>query len=162
MKTLKTTIAFLLLTVVMYSQKEIISHSLTEKIKIDGELNELVWESVLENGGFIQTSPNNGKESTQKTRIAIVNDASYFYVSAELYINENQKVNKKLSSRDDNGTSDYFGLIIDPFGASREGWAFLVTAANVQLDIKVTDNGNYGEWNAVWESAVKIYDNKWK
>jgi hypothetical protein len=161
MKNLKTTIVFLLLSIVMYSQKEIISHSLTETIKIDGELNELVWESAMENGNFIQSSPNNGKQTTQKTKIAIVNDASYFYVSAELYINENQKINNKLSSRDDNGTSDYFGIMFDPFGASREGWAFLVTAANVQLDIKLTNNGNYGEWNAVWESAVKIYDNKW-
>ena len=70
-------------------------------------------------------------------------------------------INKNLTSRDDVGTSDYFGMIIDLFGENREGWAFLVTPANVQTDIKITNNGNYGEWNAVWESAVQIYKDKW-
>lgn len=165
MKILKITIVLLLITLVTNAQKEISSSFLSEKIKIDGELNELIWQSNLEEGNFIQTSPNNGKPATNNTKIAITNDESYLYIAAELEIStsnlKQNNINKKLTERDDNGTSDYFGVIIDPFGKSREGWAFLVTAANVQLDIKLTDNDNYSEWNAIWESAVKIHDNKW-
>lgn len=161
MKTIYTTIALFLITLSVTAQKEITSHQLTEKIKIDGNISEMIWQQHLEAGHFKQIEPNNGKDASQKTRIAIVNDASYLYVAAELSVNPGNSINTQLTSRDETGNSDYFTVILDPFGANREGWAFLVTAANVQSDIKVTNNGNYDEWNAVWESAVKIEKDKW-
>ena len=158
MKTIQLFTLFLLITISTQAQKQIICNSITEKIKIDGKLIEHVWNQHLENGHFTQLSPNNGKAHSNKTKIAIAYDNAFFYVAAEL---ATSSINKNLTSRDDVGTSDYFGMIIDLFGANREGWAFLVTPANVQTDIKVTNNGNYGEWNAVWESAVEVHKDKW-
>ncbi|MBL4606191.1 MAG: hypothetical protein JKY02_11175 [Flavobacteriaceae bacterium] len=161
MKTICMTIAFLLISFSITAQKETTSHSLTQKIKIDGNLSEMIWQQHLAQGNFKQIKPNNGKEATQKTRIAITNDASYLYIAAEMSINPENDINTQLTSRDETGNSDYFSVILDPFGANREAWAFVVTAANVQSDIKITNNGNYDEWNAVWESAVKVSDDKW-
>lgn len=158
MRTIQLLIIFLLITISVKAQKEILARSITEKIKIDGKLTELVWNKHLEDGNFKQLSPNNGKAHSNNTKIAVAYDNAFFYIAAEL---STTSINKNLTSRDDVGTSDYFGLIIDLFGANREGWAFLVTPANVQTDIKITNTGNYGEWNALWESAVQIYKDKW-
>jgi len=158
MKTIQLLIALLLISTSVKAQKQINCHPITEKIKIDGALTEPVWTEHLETGGFKQLSPNNGKAHSNKTKISIAYDTANFYVAAEL---STTNINKNLTSRDDVGTSDYFGMIIDLFGANREGWAFLITPANVQTDIKITNSGNYGEWNAVWESAVQIYKDRW-
>ena len=161
MKTLSISIITLFTVITVIAQKQITSTVLNENIKIDGNLNESIWEQQLAVGDFKQITPNNGKSASQQTKIALVNDEAYLYVAAELFIKPKHEINTRLTTRDDTGTSDYFGVILDPFGANREGWAFIVTAANVQVDIKVTNNGNYGEWNAVWESAVKEYKDKW-
>lgn len=158
MKTIQLFFVILIGTITLHAQKEINCNLITEKIKIDGKLTELVWKQHLKDGNFKQLSPNNGKAHSNTSKIAIGYDNAFFYVAAKLSTNA---INKNLTSRDDVGTSDYFGVIIDLFGANREGWAFLVTPANVQTDIKITNNGNYGEWNAVWESAVQIYKDKW-
>ncbi len=158
---MKTTFFIIALSIVSFSsfaQKIIISNPTSEKITIDGVLSEAIWKKQLSIGNFKQNEPNNGKKATQKTTIAITNDEAYLYVAAEIY---STKIAKNLTARDNSGIADYFGVIFDPFGANREAWAYLVTPANVQIDIKVTNSNNYGEWNAVWESAVKIYDNKW-
>ena len=158
MKTTQLLIVLLLVTISVKAQKELKCNPITAQIKIDGKLTELVWKQHLENGNFKQLSPNNGKAHSNQTKIAIAYDTAFFYVAAEL---STTRINKNLSARDDIGTSDYFGLIIDLFGANREGWAFLVTPSNVQTDIKITNTGNYGEWNAVWESAVQIHKDTW-
>ncbi len=161
MKTLSISIIALFTVITVAAQKQIRSTVLNENIKIDGNLNESIWEQQLVVGNFKQITPNNGKPASQQTKIALANDEAYLYVAAELFIKPEHKINTQLTTRDDTGASDYFGVILDPFGANREGWAFITTAANVQVDIKVTNNDNYDEWNAVWESAVKVYGDKW-
>lgn len=149
---------FLLYALGTYSQKSITTSTISKHIKIDGLLNENTWKTHLKNIQLKQLSPNSGNLHSNATKIAIINDDSFFYIAAEL---SSTKITNVLTSRDDVGTSDYFGFIIDLFGANREAWAFLVTPANVQTDIKITPSRNYREWNAVWESAIKIYDEKW-
>lgn len=161
MKALLINIFILLVATTINAQKKITSATLNEKIKIDGELDEKVWKQQIVGGGFKQIEPKNGALASQQTKIALANDETYLYVAAELEMHSGNKINTQLTTRDNAGATDYFGVILDPFGANREGWAFIVTAANVQVDIKVTNNDNYDEWNAVWESAVKHYDDKW-
>lgn len=158
MKIIYLSLLITLISTATIAQKEIKSYPLSEKITIDGELSEAIWKNHLQFGDFKQIEPNNGQKASQKTKIAITNDGTYLYVAAEIFSN---KISKPLTARDNSDASDYFGILLDPFGANREGWAFLITPANVQIDIKLTESNNYGEWNAVWESAVKIYKNKW-
>lgn len=158
MKTIKLIIVLLLTSLSIKAQKEMTAVVINEKINVDGKLTEAIWKQHIKPQDFKQISPNNGKVHNNKTSIAIGYDAAYFYVAAELFTDT---INKNLTSRDDTGTSDFFGMTIDLFGANREAWSFLVTPANVQSDIKVTNNGNYTEWNTVWESAVAINKNSW-
>lgn len=156
------TILFLFFCVIsIQSQNKITIHSTTETIKIDGEVNEAIWKQHLQKGNFTQQNPDNGKPSQRKTEIAILHDQSYLYVLGIFYVENNEEINNQLTARDDLGTSDFFGLQMDPFGEAREGYDFSVTAANVQYDGKLSAFGEDGNFNVVWESNVKIYDNKW-
>ncbi len=144
----------------LQSQNSITIHSITETIKIDGEIEE-VWNDNLQEGNFIQNEPENGKPSNRKSEIAILHDQNYLYVMAVFHIENRDEINKQLTARDDIGNSDFFGFQMDPFGEAREGYDFSVTAANVQYDGKLTAFGEDSNFNVVWESDVKIYDDKW-
>lgn len=143
------------------AQKSITIHSTNETINIDGKITEQVWENHLQEGNFTQQRPDNGKISQRKSEIAILHDQSYLYVLAVFYVKEKSEINNRLTARDDIGTSDFFGFQMDPFGEAREGYDFTVTAANVQYDGKITAFGEDGNFNVVWESNVKVYDDKW-
>ncbi|WP_435182127.1 DUF5916 domain-containing protein [Cellulophaga omnivescoria] len=143
------------------AQKSITIHKTKETIKIDGEAKEAIWQQHLIAGNFIQTLPEAGKPSKQKTDIAILFDDSYLYVLGVLYVDDKKEISNQLTARDDVGNADVFGIQIDPFGEAREGYDFSVTAAGVQSDQKLSANDSYSNYNVVWQSKVKLYDDKW-
>jgi hypothetical protein len=143
------------------AQNKITIYPANESIKIDGEINETIWEKGLVDGNFTQLQPDNGKPSLRKTEVAILNDESFLYILAVMHVENSDEINNQLTERDGLGTSDFFGFQIDPFGETREGYDFSVTAANVQYDGKLTAFGEDSNFNVVWDSAVKIYDDKW-
>ncbi len=64
-------------------QKEISSINairISESIKIDGDLDEDVWEDAPYATDFIQRELNNGQPATEKTRVAILYDANNLYI----------------------------------------------------------------------------------
>ncbi len=143
------------------SLQQISIHRKTGVIKIDGALNEVDWKSQLQTFTFIQSAPNNGKQGSQKTEVAVLYDYTYLYVSAKLHVTDRSEINTILTARDDLGNSDFFGLGLDPFGLSQDGYEFLVTSAGVQFDQKISNDDNYPNFNVVWESKVIIADDQW-
>ncbi len=143
------------------SLQHITIHHKTGVIKIDGMLNEADWKSQLQTYTFIQSAPNNGKLASQKTEVAVLYDDTYLYVSAKMHVADRSEINSILTARDDLGNSDFFGLGLDPFGLSQDGYEFLVTSAGVQFDQKISNDDNYPNFNVVWESKVVIEDDQW-
>lgn len=143
------------------AQKSLTAQPVNEIIKIDGELSEAIWKQNLINGEFIQTTPDNGKPSIRKTEIAVLYDQSYLYIAALLYVDSKDEINRQITVRDDLGTSDFLGVQLDPFGEAREGYDFSITAAGVQFDEKITEGNGYINFNVVWDSKTKIYDDRW-
>lgn len=160
-KQLLLIILFFCISLHSYAQKSIQVHKVTTPISIDGVANELDWNTHKVMGNFIQTQPNNGKPATRKTEIAVLYDDRYLYVLGIMHVANKDEINRQLSARDDIGNADAFAVQIDPFGETREGYDFTVTAANVQTDVKLSQNNSYDNFNVVWESAVKLYNDKW-
>ena len=157
-------LVFCVLSLMLYkvsAQKSITIHKISEPIKIDGEVTESIWEQHLETGNFIQTLPESGKPSRQNTDIAILFDDAYLYVLGVLHVVNKEAISSQLTARDNTGNADVFGVQIDPFGEAREGYDFSVTAAGVQSDQKITATDSYSNYNVVWQSSVKLYDDKW-
>ncbi|MEM6719491.1 MAG: DUF5916 domain-containing protein [Bacteroidota bacterium] len=152
---------FLLCSITLYAQRTIQIHKVSSPISIDGVAEEADWKQYLEAGNFTQTRPDNGKPSIRKTEIAILYDESYLYVLGIMHVENKSEINHQLSARDNVGNADIFAVQIDPFGETREGYDFTITAANVQTDLKLSQNDVYENFNVVWESAVKLYDDKW-
>lgn len=143
------------------AEKQLTTKFIEAPIKIDGINSEEIWKTAEIATDFIQNSPVPGAPDKQRTEVKVLYDNSAIYVSAVLYDNAMDSLMTGLQNRDNFGEADHFGVIIDTYGSSTIGFAFLVSSAGVQIDDLHTVDNIDNNWNAVWESAVKLYDDKW-
>ena len=156
---------FLLLSVVGFSQKKTLQTKfISEKIEIDGKLDETIWQSASIAKDFIMFEPDNGKPipENKKTEVKILYDNDAIYIGALLYDENPEKILKEITQRDNFGTSDVFGVFINGFNDGQQDFQFFVNAADGQADCIATDtNGQDYSWDAVWKSKAVITDKGW-
>ena len=136
----------------------------TDKPKIDGVINEPIWKNIDVADNFTQFKPNNGllERSTHKTKVKICYDNQNLYFAATMYDIAPDSILKELCKRDDdNKNNDRFTIVLDPFNNTQVEYNFTITASGVQIDKKMSKNGGDKSWNAVWRSAVDIFDKGW-
>ncbi len=148
-----------------YSQKKSLQTLLTsEKIAIDGKLEESTWKSVPIATDFVMFQPDNGKKvaENKKTEVRVLYDNEAIYIGVLLYDNEPNKILKEITKRDDFGTDDFFGVFINGFNDGQQNFQFFVNAADGQADCLATDsNGEDYSWDSVWESKAIITEFGW-
>jgi hypothetical protein len=160
----KTLIFSLLYTFTTYSQKKVLqAKPTTENIAIDGKINEEIWKSATVASNFIMFEPDNGKpiSAEKKTEVKIVYDNDAIYVSALLYDNEPDKIQKELTNRDVFGVSDHFSISINGFNDGQQDFRFFVSAAGVQMDCLATEDYEDFTWDAIWDSEVVVTEFGW-
>lgn len=133
---------------------------IAEKVNVDGLLDEPFWINAEIASDFVQTEPVAGAPSSQRSEIKIAFDDQAIYIGAKLF-DLRDSVTRTLSERDDYGNADWFGVVFDTYNSGTIGFGFVVTSAGVQIDHLHQVNGIDGNWNAVWQSAVKIFDDHW-
>ncbi len=131
---------------------------ITEKPKIDGLLLEDFWKNTPTQDNFVQFEPFNNSQPSQQTFVKFAYDDNAIYIAAICKIGDKGKLYSILSSRDDFGQADYFGFYLDPYNTGITGYGFFVTAAGVQIDLKVDNTTLNYNWDAVWYSAVTKSD----
>ena len=148
-----------------YSQKKILKTVLiNDGITIDGNLDESQWQNAPVAKDFFMFAPDNGKEVAKEkdTEVRILYDNEAIYIGAILLDPEPNKILKELTQRDDQGTSDNFGVFINGFNDGQQDFRFFCTASGTQLDCLATDsNGEDFTWDAIWSSKTKITDKGW-
>lgn len=135
----------------------------TKAPKIDGILNEAIWQNAEIATDFVQFQPEIGnlRVKSQRTEVKITYDDNAIYVGAHLY-DDPTKIMKQLTSRDNFGQSDFFLVVLNPNNDSQNDTNFIVFSSGQQAD--AIANPSIGEdfsWNAVWQSSVKIVDDGW-
>lgn len=132
------------------------------KIKIDAEIDP-EWMKTPVYSDFIQYEPYNGEKASQKTSVRFLYDNEAFYILAILYDNSPDSILSELSRRDetDKANTDVFGVVILPFNDDKNAFIFKVSAAGVQTDIKISQDEDDENWDAVWMSSVSVHDSGW-
>ena len=162
----KTLLLLLLITCTFsYSQKKTLKAVLiNDRIIVDGNLDEPQWQTTPIAKDFFMFAPDNGKEveKGKETEVKILYDNEAIYIGAILYDAEPSKILKELTLRDDQGTSDNFGVFINGFNDGQQDFRFFCTASGTQLDCLATDtNGEDFSWDAIWLSKAKINNKGW-
>lgn len=128
---------------------------------IDGQLNDEAWLNASEATNFVTISPNPGNPSQLPSSVKIVYDNFAVYVGARLTEVSKDSIIRQLSNRDEFENTDLFGVYFDTYNDDINAFGFEVTAAGVQLDVRMSAGNDDYSWNAVWESKVSLSDDGW-
>lgn len=131
--------------------------------KLDGLLTDECWRNAPLATNFITNSPAFGNEPSLKTEVRVLYDNDAIYVGAYMYDPEPNKIAKQLCSRDkvETSTVDFFGFGFDTYHDRQSAFKFVVSAAGVQDDIRMSANSYDNNWDAVWTSKVSIQSDGW-
>ena len=148
----------------MFSQnkKEVSAYRIQTPPKIDGVLDEKLWDNLSPAKEFIMTEPYNGKleRITEKTEVLIAYDDNAIYFGVKLFDKNAHLILEEFGARDDkNKNADMFEIWLNPFNDGINQFNFGVTAAGVQFDGIFNGQSLDMNWNSVWQSEV-IKNNK--
>ena len=153
-----------LISIVSLAQKRTYTTSRFNGVppKIDGIIDESVWENVEWAGDFIQWMPANGAAPSQATEFKIIYDDNYLYIAIKAIDNEPEKIVKRMSRRD-GFEGDFVEVNIDSYHDFNTAYSFTATAAGVKGDEKITQNGSNWDdnWDAIWFLKTAHFENGW-
>jgi hypothetical protein len=150
-------------------RKSIRATRFSEDVRIDGILDESIYESVEPIGDFVQHLPVSGAVASDKTEVWVFYNDRSIYVTAKVYESVPEEDWVANEMRRDVGrlrSNDSFSVMFDTFLDRRNGVAFLVSPIGGFSDFTINNEGmatrpvNF-DWNVVWNSRVGRFDEGW-
>ena len=131
-----------------------------EPLRVDGRLDEAIYETVPAASGWIQQTPQPGAPATETTDAWVFFDDTNLYIS--MYLHEThpeRRIGTELR-RDAQGLTndDNVMLVLDTFYDRRNAFNFQVNSVGGFRDQLITDGSPNGAWNTIWN--VKQADAK--
>lgn len=122
-------------------------------VKVDGALDDEVWQRAEAVGGFVQSEPQDGRPATEKTEVRLAYDRNHLYIAALCHDSQPgggivNEIREDFRSFD----QDTFEVIIDTFTDRRNGFVFITNRQGARADQQVANEGREinTSWDAVW------------
>lgn len=137
-----------------------------ESIKIDGVLDEAIWESISPITEFVQRLPQDGADPTEKSQMQIAYNDQYLYFGFTFYDSEPEKVRATILNR--GGwihRDDKLEIALDTYHDKRNAYLFEMNPLGTQDDALITDESRPGldewAWDGVYISEGNVTDFGW-
>ena len=128
-------------------------------LKVDGTLDEPVWQEARVNLGFLQRDPQEGAASTEQTEFRVLFDKKNIYIGVVCYDSQPDNILATERQRDARmQNDDTIAIVLDTFHDHRNFFQFQTNPLGTQHDALDTDEGrdhNVG-WDTVWEVAAQV------
>ncbi|NIM15787.1 MAG: hypothetical protein GTO45_27615, partial [Candidatus Aminicenantes bacterium] len=129
------------------------------KPKIDGVLDEEIWQTRPLEKDFISYYPHIGEKFPYKTLVWMSYDRENLYFAFRCLDPEPEKIKTSITRRDSMFYDDWVGLSLDALGTKQTAWALFVNPNGIQGDILDSAvSGSDPSPDFVWESAGKVTD----
>lgn len=134
-----------------------------QPVKIDGNLDDIVWKQAEKTSPFWRKYPTDGGRPVRNTELQVLYDEKFIYFGITAY--DSGKAYIQSLKRDiGHDGNDGIGIILDPTNQRTNGFFFVINALNAQSEdlLPFADGGPPSwSWDTKWFSATKQYDNKW-
>ena len=138
---------------------------LASAIRIDGRLDEEIYQTVTAITGLVQLVPNEGAPETERTEAWVMYDDSNIYVSARCWDSAPESdwvANEMRRDTSQLRQNDQFGFLFDTFYDRRNGFQFYTNPLGAIADAYITGEGNpNSDWNTVWNVRTGRFDGGW-
>lgn len=139
-----------------------------EPIKVDGVLDEKIWQTSQITSPFVQNFPSDTLLGTARTEVMVSYDDKFFYVGVRAYNSKkNQKYIVPSLKRDFRGeANDAIVISIDPFMDRTNSFSFGMSPYGIQREGLVVNGGAQSEdlslsWDNKWVGESKMYEDFW-
>ncbi|MBT3478684.1 MAG: carbohydrate binding family 9 domain-containing protein [Candidatus Marinimicrobia bacterium] len=165
----RSTFRFILIALcIIYGQgrPEVIAIRTDETIKIDGILDEAVWETINPITEFVQRLPLDGGAPTEKSEMRVAYNNDFIYFGFTFYDSEPEKVRATILNR--GGwihRDDKLEIALDTYHDRRNAYLFEMNPLGTQDDALISDENRPGldewAWDGVYISEGKVTDFGW-
>jgi hypothetical protein len=144
-------------------------------LRIDGSLDEPVWQTAPAATGFRQREPDNGLPATERTDVRVLYDETRLIVGAMLHDSDPEGILGNQMQRDQSfGADDRFVVTLDTFHDGRNGYLFQTNPLGALLDGLVSASSNSNDdsqrvfggavnqsWDGIWTVRVRRGGDGW-
>ena len=137
----------------------------TTPIRIDGALDEPLYNTVTPISDFVQQEPQEGEPATEKTELWVAFDDDNVYVSFRCWESEPDRTVANEMRRDGPNMwqgNDIVAVSFDTFHDRRNSFNFVMNALGARQEGQVTNERQWnGDWNTVWDLKSSRFDGGW-
>ncbi len=145
-------------------RRELTAVRIESGLRLDGALDEEVWQRTVPATDFVQSEPYEGQPSTEQTEVRILYDDDSLYVGVICHDGTKGGVRVNALKEDfEPADADYFQVILDTYHDQRNGFVFTTNPHGAKRDAQVTDEGRNvnADWDGVWDVRAVVTDGGW-
>src|SRR5690349_618745 len=129
---------------------------------LDGQDNDLVWQTAPAIDGFLESRPTEGAPPMFRTVAKVAYDEHNLYVFVRSFDPHPDSIVRLLSRRDDQTASDYVTVMLDAYHDRRTQYEFSVNPAGVKSDFAIYNDGDEDvAWDGIWDVATRVDSLGW-
>ena len=127
-----------------------------ESPRIDGLLDDPVWQKASSVSEFKSFIPDFGQEPSEKTVAYMAYDSENLYFAFKCYDREPDKIKTAVAKRDTTRADDYVCINLDTFNDQQSLYAFYVNPLGIQTDSRYSSGKEDLSVDVVWYSAGRV------
>jgi hypothetical protein len=136
---------------------------LEAEVKIDGVMDEDVWDRAALINDFHQYQPVEYADPSEPTDVRIFYTEDALYIAARLWDELPEQISASILRQGQAlGADDVFTVILDPYLDRRNGYRFEVNANGVRAEgLYQNVTGVENSWNGIWQASVSRDEQGW-
>ena len=131
---------------------------------IDGKLEDECWKERRIIKSFRQRRPSEGEDASEKTEVRVCRNNKTLFIGVRCFDSQPDKIRAGVMQRDATVKGDdYFFVLIDPFGRSREGYYFRTNANGAKGEGLINSDMSKPkmDWDTIWDVKSQIDEMGW-
>lgn len=134
----------------------------TDKIRIDGVLDEPEWNGAGNISDLTQQDPRPGVSTPFMTEVSVLVDDQNLYIGITCQDPDPGAIAIHTMQHDGNFYGDKVALVFDTFGDQRRGYYFEVNAAGARRDGLVSGSEDFStDWDGIWDVRTRRTQKGW-
>jgi hypothetical protein len=137
---------------------------ITDRIVLDGRLDEPAWARATPATNFIQWEPLPGQPASEQTDVRFLYDADTLYVGARCWDSDARSLTVHELQQDfESREEDVLAVFIDSLHDRQSGFSFWTNPAGARRDVQIfqDDAQRSVDWDGVWSVRVATDDRGW-
>jgi len=131
-----------------------------DKVKIDGVLDDAIWDNALIVDLLYEVDPGNSIPADVSTKAYIIDIGHSILIGFKAQDPNPKSIRAFLRDRDSAWRDDFVGVILDTYNDEIRALEFFVNPLGIQMDLIRDDSGGGSNedssWDAIWDSSGKI------